>query len=178
MNTIEKALQLAKEKEKKEAARKAAEAQSTSAEKVETSDEAPIQEAVAETTAPEKAADSKPVQEESAPARYIDLSHLNDTFIAKDERRLINEEYRQIKRKVLNNAFGPLSQSLHNSNIVMVTSPSPGEGKTFSAINLALSIALEKDKTVLLVDADVLRPNVMRTIGQTSDIGLMEISIR
>jgi receptor protein-tyrosine kinase len=89
-------------------------------------------------------------------------------------RQLINEEYRAIKRKLLSNAFGPLSKSLHNSNIIMVTSCRPGEGKTFTAINLALSIALEKDKTVLLVDADVLKPNVMKTLELESRQGLME----
>jgi protein-tyrosine kinase len=90
------------------------------------------------------------------------------------QRQLINEEYREIKRKLLNNAFGPLSKSLHNSNIIMVTSCRPGEGKTFTAINLALSIALEKDKTVLLVDADVLRPNVMKILELENRQGLME----
>jgi protein-tyrosine kinase len=91
-----------------------------------------------------------------------------------EQRQLINEEFRAIKRKVLENAFGPLSSSLNNSNIIMVTSSNPGEGKTFTAINLALSIALEKNKTVLLVDADVLRPNVMRTLECTNQQGLME----
>jgi len=90
------------------------------------------------------------------------------------QRSLINEEYRAVKRKLLNNAFGPLSKSLNNSNIIMVTSSRPGEGKTFTAVNLALSIALEKDKTVLLVDADVLKPNVMRTLEQENKQGLME----
>ncbi len=90
------------------------------------------------------------------------------------ERQLINEEYRAIKRKLLDNAFGPLSKSLNNSNIIMVTSSRPSEGKTFTAVNLALSIALEKDKTVLLVDADVLRPNVMRTLELKNKEGLME----
>jgi protein-tyrosine kinase len=90
------------------------------------------------------------------------------------QRQLINEEFRAIKRKILDNAFGPLSKSLKNSNIIMVSSSRPGEGKTFTAINLALSIALEKDKTVLLVDADVLRPNVMRTLELENKQGLME----
>lgn len=91
-----------------------------------------------------------------------------------DSRRLVNEEYRAIKRKVLNNAFGPLSDTLNNANVIMVSSPRPNDGKTFTAINLALSIALEQDKTVLLVDADVLRPSVMRELGAEFDKGLME----
>ena len=106
----------------------------------------------------------------------IDFALLeNKGFVSTNsQRQLINEEYRAIKRKLLDNAFGPLSKSLSNSNIIMVTSSRPGEGKTFTAINLALSIALEKDKTVLLVDADVLRPNVMKTLGLKDEHGLME----
>jgi len=90
------------------------------------------------------------------------------------DRQIINEEYRVIKRKLLDNAFGPLSKSLNNSNVIMVTSSRQGEGKTFTAINLALSIALEQDKTVLLVDADVLRPNIMKTLELKNEQGLME----
>jgi protein-tyrosine kinase len=103
----------------------------------------------------------------------IDLTELQNGFVNKD-RQIINEEFRAIKRKVLSNAFGPLSKSLNSSNIIMVTSPNPNEGKTFTAINLALSIALEQDKTVLLVDADVLRPSIMKIINQPFENGLME----
>jgi exopolysaccharide/PEP-CTERM locus tyrosine autokinase len=89
-------------------------------------------------------------------------------------RSQINEEYREIKRKLLSNAFGPLSKTITNPNIIMVTSARPSEGKTFTAVNLALSIAAEKDKRVLLVDADVLKPNTLRTLGLTERSGLME----
>ncbi|MFT5923473.1 MAG: protein-tyrosine kinase [Paraglaciecola sp.] len=106
----------------------------------------------------------------------IDLEKLAQKgFVSTDgKRQVINEEYRVIKRKLLDNAFGPLSKSLKNSNIIMITSSRQGEGKTFTAINLALSIALEQDKTVLLVDADVLRPNVMKTLELKNEQGLME----
>ncbi|MGK0370083.1 MAG: exopolysaccharide/PEP-CTERM locus tyrosine autokinase [Glaciecola sp.] len=89
-------------------------------------------------------------------------------------RNLINEEYREIKRKLLTNAFGPLASTMSNSNIIMVSSARPEEGKTFTAINLALSIAAEQDKTVLLVDADVLKPNVLKTLDVEPRNGLME----
>lgn len=106
----------------------------------------------------------------------IDVDKLNAKgFVSNSsDRRPINEEYRAIKRKVLDNAFGALSKSLTNPNIIMITSSRPGEGKTFTAINLALSIALEQDKTVLLVDADVLRPNIMRTLELRNQDGLIE----
>ncbi len=90
------------------------------------------------------------------------------------ERRLIYEEFRVIKRKLINNAFGPLSSSLKHPNLILVTSSRPGEGKTFTSVNLALSIALEQDKTVLLVDADVLRPNVSRTLQISTPRGLTD----
>ena len=89
-------------------------------------------------------------------------------------RKSIKDEFRQIKRKLLNNAFGSGAKTLNNSNLIMVSSAKPNEGKTFVAINLALSIALEQDKTVLLVDADVLRPSVIRELGLEDTSGIIE----
>ncbi|MGF1700965.1 XrtA-associated tyrosine autokinase [Photobacterium makurazakiensis] len=86
----------------------------------------------------------------------------------------INNEYRSIKHKILYNAFGPASSTLKKSNMVMITSAQPVEGKTFTAINLAFSVATEKDKTILLVDADVLRPNISRTLGVEETPGLID----
>ncbi|KMT64655.1 XrtA-associated tyrosine autokinase [Catenovulum maritimum] len=92
------------------------------------------------------------------------------------KRKLVNEELRAIKRKLLNNAFGGLSKTLKGGNLITVSSTRPGEGKSFTAINLALSIALEQDKTVLLVDADVLKPSVSKKLEVTEQVGdgLME----
>jgi|TARA_R110002124_G_scaffold284330_1_gene461405 receptor protein-tyrosine kinase len=89
-------------------------------------------------------------------------------------RKSIKDEFRQIKRKLLNNAFGNASKTLEHSNLIMVSSAKPNEGKTFVAINLALSIALEQDKTVLLVDADVLRPSVIRELGIAEQPGIID----
>jgi exopolysaccharide/PEP-CTERM locus tyrosine autokinase len=57
----------------------------------------------------------------------------------------------------------------------VVTSALPGEGKTYCAINLAMSIAMERDITVLLVDADVARPSVLKVLGLGAEAGLMDI---
>jgi receptor protein-tyrosine kinase len=57
----------------------------------------------------------------------------------------------------------------------MVTSALLGEGKTFCAINLAMSIAMEVDRSVLLVDADVMRPSVMDRIGLRNARGLLDV---
>ncbi|NMP16201.1 XrtA-associated tyrosine autokinase [Thalassotalea sp. Y01] len=88
--------------------------------------------------------------------------------------RTIKEEFRQIKRKILNNAFGPAKETLDNPNLIMVTSAKPNEGKTFISINLALSVALEQDKTVLLVDADVLKPSILKELGVKPKAGLID----
>jgi len=91
-----------------------------------------------------------------------------------DSAHHIQEEFRHIKRKLLNNAFGLASKTLHNSNLIMISSSHPNEGKTYIAINLALSIALEQDKTVLLIDADVLRPSLHRELEFETKKGLLE----
>ena len=57
----------------------------------------------------------------------------------------------------------------------MVTSALPGEGKSFSAINLAISIAMELDYTVMLVDADVARPSVLNMLGLPPAKGLLDV---
>jgi len=99
----------------------------------------------------------------------------NRGFLIDDgTRKNIKDEFRQIKRKLLNNAFGASAKTLHHSNLVMVSSSKPNEGKTFISINLALSIALEQDKTVLLIDADVLRPSINRELGFGEVPGLIE----
>jgi len=106
----------------------------------------------------------------------IDKENLQERGFLIDSgvRQSIKEEFRQIKRKLLNNAFGKASKMLKNGNLIMVSSSKPNEGKTFISINLALSIALEQDKTVLLVDADVLRPSVSRELGIEKVDGLIE----
>ncbi|MDX2367678.1 MAG: XrtA-associated tyrosine autokinase [Colwellia sp.] len=91
-----------------------------------------------------------------------------------DSAHHIQEEFRHIKRKLLNNAFGPAAKTLKHSNLVMVSSSNPNEGKTFISINLALSIALEQDNTVLLIDADVLRPSLHRELEFEIKKGLLE----
>ena len=90
------------------------------------------------------------------------------------ERSQIAEEYRHIKRPLLMNAFGEGAIHTTNSNLIMVTSARPSEGKTFTAINLALSIALERDLTVLLVDADVAKPSIARVLNYPGTAGLVD----
>jgi receptor protein-tyrosine kinase len=173
MNTIERAL--AKKKQKQDAN---VDDKSTTLEKASAvgTEETETPATADETIVEQETLSTEPLGSSTALKLEIDLEGLEERgFVSlTNSRRLVNEEYRAIKRKVLNNAFGPLSATLENSNVIMVSSPRPNDGKTFTAINLALSIALEQDKTVLLVDADVLRPSVMRELGVNFDKGLME----
>ncbi|NOQ14850.1 MAG: AAA family ATPase [Methyloprofundus sp.] len=84
------------------------------------------------------------------------------------------EEYRMIKRPLLYNAFGKAAEGIERSNLILVTSSVPEEGKTFTAINLAMSIANERDKNVLLIDADVAKPTLAKRLGVTASPGLIE----
>lgn len=78
---------------------------------------------------------------------------------------LLADEYRAIKRPIIKNAFGGGAVDIERGNLVMVTSSLPGEGKTFTSINLALSMAAELDQTVLLVEADVAKPAICKYCG-------------
>lgn len=90
------------------------------------------------------------------------------------ERTATAESFRRIKRQILAIVAKP-RPGAPPANLVLVTSALPGEGKTFCAINLAISIALEKDRTVLLVDADVAKPGVPQALGLEADKGLMDL---
>jgi exopolysaccharide/PEP-CTERM locus tyrosine autokinase len=77
----------------------------------------------------------------------------------------IRSEYRRVKRPLLSNAFGKSASLVDQGNLIMVTSAVPGEGKTFTSVNLALALAQERDHTVLLVDCDVTKQGMSRLLG-------------
>ncbi len=107
----------------------------------------------------------------------IDLDRLRSLgMITPDASKTpIAEEFRMIKRPLIKNAFGQGAAPVKNGNLIMVTSAFPREGKTFCAVNLAMSIAMELDHTVLLVDADVARPSVPTQLGVNFEAGLMDV---
>jgi protein-tyrosine kinase len=80
-------------------------------------------------------------------------------------RSQLGDQFRVIKRPLIRNAIGKGATKLAHGNLIMITSAVAGEGKSFTAVNLALSIANELDHTVMLVDADVARPSVARMLG-------------
>lgn len=88
--------------------------------------------------------------------------------------RRFADEYRQIKRPLLANAFAKGQEGGRNKRLVMMASALPGDGKTFTSINLALSLAREKDFSVVLVDADVAKPHISRIFGVDAEPGLLD----
>ncbi|MEH3086161.1 MAG: XrtA-associated tyrosine autokinase [Xylophilus ampelinus] len=90
-------------------------------------------------------------------------------------RSQIADQYRVIKRPLIANAMGRGAVKVANGNLIMVTSSLSGEGKTFTAINLAMSIATELNNTVMLVDADVARPSVLQRFGMSPAPGLLDV---
>ena len=92
-------------------------------------------------------------------------------------RAAIADQFRVIKRPLLANATGKGAAPVPNGNLIMVTSAMPGEGKSFTAVNLAMSIAMELDYRVLLVDADVSRPSLRKTLNLAAGPGLLDLLI-
>ncbi|SHG74932.1 XrtA-associated tyrosine autokinase [Massilia sp. CF038] len=85
------------------------------------------------------------------------------------------EAFRLIKRRLLARACAVTAAPAAPANLVLLTSALPGEGKTFCSVNLAVSLAMERDHTVLLVDADVARPAISALLGLQRTPGLLDL---
>jgi receptor protein-tyrosine kinase len=107
----------------------------------------------------------------------IDLARLAVAgYVTPDaERSQLADEFRVIKRPLLTNVQGRSAAPVQRANLIMVSSSLPGEGKTFVAINLAMSLAMEMNNTVLLVDADVARPSILERLGLPPAKGLLDL---
>jgi exopolysaccharide/PEP-CTERM locus tyrosine autokinase len=90
-------------------------------------------------------------------------------------RSQVADEFRVLKRPLINNVKTKGAGAPAHANLVMVTSAVAGEGKSFTAINLAMSIAAELDHTVMLVDADLARPSLPRMLGIAEGPGLLDL---
>jgi exopolysaccharide/PEP-CTERM locus tyrosine autokinase len=85
------------------------------------------------------------------------------------------EEFRQVKRQLLLTARAVAGADAQRARMVLVCSAQPNEGKTFCAINLALSMSAEKDVEILLVDADFAKPDVLGRLGVPEGPGLLDV---
>lgn len=115
---------------------------------------------------------------EDIPAVHSDLPVLevNQAFLRSkgliapdDQERQQRAEYRVIKRGLLSELNKPDA-----TRMVLISSALEGEGKSFSSIHLAMSLAMEPDHSVLLVDADVIRPKLTRIFGLADQDGIMD----
>jgi exopolysaccharide/PEP-CTERM locus tyrosine autokinase len=88
------------------------------------------------------------------------------------------DEFRVVKRPIIRNALRRGGVAVKNANLVMVTSSLPSEGKTFTAVNLAMSVAMEYDNTVLLIDGDVAHPMLPTLLNVPSEPGLLDLLTR
>jgi protein-tyrosine kinase len=97
----------------------------------------------------------------------LDLAGLREFgYLVPDQvRSEMAEQFRHLKRPLLKNARAGDTAIEQRGTLIMMTSAMPGEGKTFCSINLAMSMAMEVDTAVILVDADVVRPSVFARMG-------------
>ena len=90
------------------------------------------------------------------------------------EEHQLAQQYRRVKRPLIANAIGRGAPRVQGGQLIMVTSALPGEGKTFTSLNLALSMSIDKDVHVVLVDADVAKPHISRLLGVSESEGLLD----
>lgn len=121
---------------------------------------------------------------EEDPVLFLDgIAHVDRAMLAEKGMLVpgapigaLAEEFRLVKRQLLLGAralaSGPAGE---RSRTILVGSAKPGEGKTFCAINLAISLAAERDVEVLLIDGDFAKPNVMATLGLDDSTGFLDI---
>lgn len=91
------------------------------------------------------------------------------------DQRDLQEQYRMVKRPLLGHAFGDTELGPNSPKLIQVTSSVDAEGKTFTAFNLAMSIAMEMDFTVVVVDSDLSRRALSSLVGLERAAGLTDI---
>jgi capsular exopolysaccharide synthesis family protein len=130
---------------------------------------APVPEAVP-VVAP-AAAEAIEAKPEAAPGpnRTVSLrvSALSPIFPFEEGQTQAAEQYRIIRTKLLHHPAGP--------RVVVISSPSPGDGKTVTAVNVAAALALKENTSTLLIDADLRRPSVARLLGLAPSPGLADV---
>jgi len=104
----------------------------------------------------------------------INLLRARGYLPEEDKDRQFADEYRKIKRPLIRKALGAAGGVAADPRLIMVTSALPGDGKTFTSVNLAFSLARERDISVVLVDADLPKPHVSRIFGLQQERGLTD----
>lgn len=112
-----------------------------------------------------------PVSTGNEPARFGRLMELGMLPDAERDQLLI-EQLRHLKRPILQNSFGPLSEE--TANLVMITSARPGAGKSFVSASLAYALTRERELSVVIVDLDNIRATLTRSLGLSDRVGFFD----
>ena len=106
----------------------------------------------------------------------VDQTALRDAGLIAPEyhQELLTNQYRDIKRPLIAHAFGRRATQVEDGKIIAVCSAISGEGKTFTSINLALSMAQERDHSVILIDGDFAKPTISKMFGLDAELGLLD----
>ncbi|AQR72539.1 AAA family ATPase [Sphingomonas sp. LM7] len=147
---------------------------------------APESETIAEAEAPapvvrpESKLQPRPASRAGRPFAPIDRVALREggMLVPGGQITAMAEEFRMVKRQLLLTARAVAAKGSANAadhaRMILICSAQPDEGKTFCAINLALSMAAEKDMEILLVDADFAKPDVLHRLGLPEGPGLLD----
>jgi protein-tyrosine kinase len=112
------------------------------------------------------------------PSRYIKIDRLRlraAGFLPDEtQERRFADQYRRIKRPILMHVQTLTAARSPAARLILMASALPGDGKTFTSINLALSMARERDISVLIMDADVAKPHISRIFGVDREPGLLD----
>lgn len=118
----------------------------------------------------------------NAPRQNVDRNALDEAGIIVPGGPVsgLAEEFRIVKRRLmreiqaLEDAAAAVPGREGLARRVLIASANPHEGKTFCAINLAMSLAMEQDHEVLLVDADFAKPSILAALGLSAERGFMD----
>jgi exopolysaccharide/PEP-CTERM locus tyrosine autokinase len=91
------------------------------------------------------------------------------------QEKMLADQYRAIKRPLIRAAFEKPEHEGPPSQLIMIASALPGDGKTFTGVNLAMSMARETDHSVVLVDGDVVKPHLSKLFGIDREPGLLDV---
>jgi protein-tyrosine kinase len=162
MSVVEKAIRKLQKQREQSAEESRASAASQAAQAPQASDPAPPRAAAAPAG--------------SQPTVILDRATLRSAGLMPPEEELdiITRQYRKIKHPLIARAMGRGVPREPKGYLIMIASAMSGEGKSFTAMNLALSLSLEKDLSVLLVDADAPKPHLTRVMGLANAPGLLD----
>lgn len=167
MSIVEKAVERLREGDARQAERRRAESDSSSGSSI---SERPssidrLGEAEWETTSARAAETARVDWEKARRLGYL---------IEGESGARLDDELRRIKRRLLGGAGRAGAAGPQTSECIMVTSAGVGEGKTFTAVNLAINLAKERDVEVVLVDADIPKHDLSRLFGLEQEPGLID----